>query len=73
MGLKEKIRMLGVVIITLGLFCIPIGLAFAGEQTSLIDTLTSADSVGGIGVYFFAFGGMLFMMSCILPDSWVKH
>ena len=73
MGLKEKIRMLGVVIITLGLFCIPIGLAFASDTTSLLDTLTSVDSVGGIGVYFFAFGGMLVTMSCILPDSWAKH
>ncbi|MDX9701416.1 MAG: hypothetical protein RBU23_00075 [Candidatus Auribacterota bacterium] len=73
MGLREKIRMLGIVIITIGLLCIPIGLAFSSETSSLFARLTDADSVGGLGAYFSAFGVMLLIISCILPDAWVKH
>lgn len=73
MGLKEKIRMLGIVIVTLGLFCIPIGLAFSTDQVSIITNLTNSSSIGGLGVYFSLFGTMLITMSFILPRTWIKN
>ncbi|MEW6535218.1 MAG: hypothetical protein AB1454_06310 [Candidatus Auribacterota bacterium] len=68
MDLKEKIRMMSILILACGMIFIPVGLFQASEIPVLMRFLNPASPMG-VGAYLVLFGLVLLGMTGILPDS----
>jgi len=68
MDLIEKIRFLGILILSGGVISIPVGMAISSEG-GLIRNITNVSSLAGIGAYCMLFGCMLAFISFILPKQ----
>jgi len=68
MDLKEKIQMMGILILACGVVFIPVGLFGTSDLPVLMRFLNPA-SPTGVGAYLVLFGLVLLGMTRILPDS----